>query len=135
MRQQLREGLDRLAGLVDPAHLESAKRLQQAAWRYQPVERVPVFLLDLCPPEWPRFPYREALDNPEKMLWNELLETYVGLTLKDDRMLAVRAHFGPGVVASLFGARLASIDDETPWVEGLGSSKPFEPWSNAACHY
>ncbi|MFB3825232.1 MAG: hypothetical protein ACE15B_00640 [Bryobacteraceae bacterium] len=119
---RLREGLRRIADLADPAHLAQAERRQLAAWNYEPPGRLPSLLLDVRPPEWPPFPYRETLDDPEKALWNELLQPYVGVHLRDDRMLTVRPHFGSGTVASLFGARTVRFADEVPWVEPLGSN-------------
>lgn len=123
MESKLREGLARIAAAVDPAHLAEAGALQQNAWRYRPVERIPFLLLDAAPPDWPLCPYRETLDAPEKMLWNELQQVYAGALLKDDRMLSVRVNLGTGVVASLFGARLIAIDDQPPWVEPLGATE------------
>ncbi|MFN0170846.1 MAG: hypothetical protein ACKV22_30875 [Bryobacteraceae bacterium] len=123
MKAKLPEALARIADSLDPPHLAEARKLQEDAWRHRPLERIPFLLLGAQPPEWPLYPYHETLDDPEKMLWNELQQVYVGSVLKDDRMLAIRAHFGPGVVASLLGARLIVIDDETPWVEPLRSSE------------
>lgn len=123
MEKQLREGLARLADLVDPAHLKAVERLQEDIWAHRPTERIPVLLLEARPPEWPLFPYHEALENPEKMLWNELVEVYRGVTLRDDRILAVRPFVGPGAIASLLGARLCCTDDVTPWVEPVHSSQ------------
>jgi hypothetical protein len=119
---RLRKALAALAERIDSGHLASAERLQLAAWSYAAVERTPCLLLDLRPPEWPLFPYGETLDNPEKMLWNELLQVYTGVQLRDDRMLAVRPHFGAGTVASLFGARILRMGDAIPWVEPLHSN-------------
>lgn len=119
---RLREALAWLGERIDPANLAAAERLQLAAWNYEAVERTPCLLLDLRPPEWPLFQYSETLDDPEKMLWNELLQVYTGVRLRDDRMLTVRPHFGCGIVASLFGARIRRMGDAIPWVEPLDSS-------------
>ncbi len=115
----LSELLPRLAGAIDPAHCAEARRLQQEAWSFRPVPRIPVLVTGARPPHWASFPYRETVDNPEKMLLNELREVYAGALLKDDRVLAVRANFGPGVIASLFGAEWVQIDDQLPAVKPL----------------
>jgi hypothetical protein len=116
----LKEALKRLAGEIDPDHLVRARALQDAAWRHEEIERIPVLMLNAKPPEWPTFPYRETVDNPEKMLLNELMGVYAGALLKDDRVLAVRANFGPGVIPSLFGAEWVQIDDQTPSIKPVG---------------
>ncbi len=116
----LKEALNRLAGEIDPEHLAGARALQDAAWRHDLIERIPVLMLNAKPPEWPTFPYRETVDHPEKMLLNELMGVYAGALLKDDRVLAVRANLGPGVIPSLFGAEWVQIDDQTPSIRPLG---------------
>lgn len=116
----MKEALKRLAGEIDPAHLARARELQDASWRHEAIERIPVLMLNAKPPDWPTFPYRETVDDPEKMLLNELMGVYAGALLKDDRVLAVRANLGPGVIPSLFGAEWVQIDDQTPSIKPLG---------------
>jgi hypothetical protein len=122
MGKQLNEGLRRVADLVVPDHVRATERLQKAVWAYEPVERVPVVMFWVDPPEWPLYPYNEIFEDPEKMLWNELLQTYVGVSLRDDRVLNVRANYGPAIVPSLFGAKV-DVDENTTWVEGCHSSR------------
>jgi len=117
--RSLDDGLARIAAKIDAAHLQSSEDLQLAAWNFETVDRVPLLQLRVQPPEWPLYPYRQTLDDPEKMLWNELAPVYAGVHVRDDRMLAVRANFGSGVVASLFGARLRCLADEMPWADPL----------------
>ena len=128
MERQLREGLSRLADLLDPDHLRAVEGLQEAARAYHPVERIPVVMLGAGTegvqlPEWPLYAYHESLDNPEKMLWNELLRVFIGVTLKDDRIMTIRANYGAATVASLFGAPVKCTGDSPPWVEPLHSSQ------------
>ena len=122
MDQQLCDGIRRVAEMVVPEHVQAAERLQQAVWAYEPVERIPVVLHGFAPPEWPTYSYREIFDDPEKMFWNELLQSYLGVTLRDDRVMTVRANFGPAVIPSLFGATVRA-DSATTWVEGCHSSR------------
>jgi uroporphyrinogen-III decarboxylase len=119
MTPKLREALDGLAERIDPKHLASSECLQMHSWAYLPVERVPVLLLDVSCPDWPVYPYHEAFEDPEKMFWNELTQIHLAAYLRDDRMLTVRASYGSGTVASLFGARVISINDEFPWIDPL----------------
>jgi hypothetical protein len=120
--EQLREGLSRIAEMVVPAHAQAAERLQEAVWAYQPVDRIPVVLHGYEPPDWPTYPYHEIFDDPQKMLWNELLQTHLGVSLRDDRVMNVRANFGPAVIPSLFGATVRG-DCATTWVDGCHSSQ------------
>jgi len=50
MGKQLREGLARLADLVDPAHLKAVERLQEDIWAHRPTERIPCFCWKLARP-------------------------------------------------------------------------------------
>lgn len=117
----VQRALQRISGVLDPDHLSQARDLQDRAWASREVERIPVLVLNGRPPEWPIFPYRESVEDPEKMLLNELMGVYAGALLQDDRVLAVRANLGPAVIPSMFGAALAQIDDQTPSARPLGS--------------
>jgi hypothetical protein len=119
---QLRDGLKRIADRVDRKHLQEAERLQKAVWEYQPVERIPVVMHSLTPPEWIKFPYNETFDNPEKMLWNQLFESYVGVSVRDDRMMTVRPNFWVANLPSLFG-RPFVVDENTTWIKACHDSQ------------
>jgi len=122
VERQLRDGLRRLADLVVPEHVQAAERLQKAVWDYEPVERIPVIVHHLAPPDWPLYSFSEAFDNPERMLWNQLREARIGAGVRDDRMMNVRANYGLATVPSLFGAKV-HVDDTTTWVEPCHSSR------------
>jgi len=120
-KMDLKESLERLSATIDPAHVDRARTLQAAAWDYLALPRIPVLLLNACPPDWPVFPYGETVDCPEKMLLNELMPVYAGALLKDDRILSIRANLGPGVIPSLFGAEWFQIGNQMPAVKPLCS--------------
>jgi len=122
MDQQLQDGLKRVADLIDPQHVLAAERLQKATWAYEPVERIPIIMHRATPPDWPLYPQTETFADPEKMLWNQLLETRIGVGVRDDRMMTVRANYGPAILPSLFGAKVY-VDDATTWVEPVHSSQ------------
>jgi hypothetical protein len=122
MNQQLCDGIQRVAELIVPEHVRAAEQLQQAVWAYEPVERIPVVMHGFAPPDWPTYSYREVFDDPEKMLWNELLQSYLGILLRDDRVMTVRANFGPAVIPSLFGATVRA-DTATTWIDACHSSR------------
>jgi hypothetical protein len=116
MQRRLDEGLKRIASYTDPDHVRRAERLQDAVWSFRPVERIPVIVHRLTPPDWPLYPYTEAVTDPAKLLWNQLLDARIGAELRDDRMMTVRANYGLATVPSLFGAQVF-VDDATTWVE------------------
>ncbi len=78
----------------------------------------------------PVYPVREAIDDPVKMLVNELLVGFTAplaaLDRQDDTPLCVRANVGTGVIASMFGAQLEILDDNPPWVRPLASETDIE---------
>ena len=113
---ELQDGLRRIADLADREHLRDVNRLQTAVWDYRPVERIPVVMHGLKAPDWPLFPYKETFDNPEKMLWNQLYEPYVGTTVRDDRMLTVRPNFWTANIPSHFGFHF-KMDETTTWIQ------------------
>jgi hypothetical protein len=121
MEKQLRDGLRRVAEMVVPERVQAAERLQQAVWDYEPVERIPVVVHGFTPSDWPTYPYDEIFGNPEKMLWNELLQAYLGVLQQDDRIMTVRANYGPAIIPSMFGATVRA-DGATTWIEGCHSS-------------
>ena len=122
LNQQLHDGLRHIADLVDPQHVQTAERLQRAVWAYEPVERIPVVLHRAPPPDWPLFAQTETFENPEKMLWNQLREARIGVGVRDDRMMTVRANYGPAILPSLFGTTV-HVDDATTWIEPCHSSR------------
>ena len=74
------------------------------------------------PSDWPRYPQTETFADPEKMLWNELREARIGAGVKDDRIMTVRANYGPAILPSIFGAKV-HVDDATTWIDPAHSSR------------
>jgi len=121
----LHKRLEELDALVDPAHVRECERLLEDTFSYREVERLPSLNPD--PVEgWPTFPYSEAFHDPEKMLVNELAGAYLGGKLRDDRMYTIRANYGVGTVASLFGCRISLTMNNMPWCEALSEDRLLE---------
>jgi|GEM_PF-3129810 len=118
MTKQLREKLKQIADMIDPEHMKSVEVLQDKLWAFKPLDRIPVVIVDVIPPEHPLYPHDEAFKEPEKILWNQLLFTYVGALMRDDRTFTVRAEYGPVIVASLFGMDYI-IDKVSAWGVGF----------------
>jgi hypothetical protein len=120
--------LDRLLEFLeenlDEEHVRRTERLHLDAMAYRPVPRLPLTLI-YTPDDVEQFPYEEAFDDPEKMLYNELVRTvggtstYTSILLKDDFPPHIRSNHGIGILCSLFGARCRIINDNMPWVEHM----------------
>jgi hypothetical protein len=117
-----------LADTLDPAREQDIADRHRAALSYEPVERLPLVVSYPLPPDdpWQPFPHHEIFDDPEKMLFNELVSAWdthlvhrplVG----DDLPATIRANFGTVLVASAFGARVEQVEDNPPWVRPFGS--------------
>jgi hypothetical protein len=116
--------LDFIEENIDEGHIRKTERLHLEAMAYRPVPHLPLTLV--YPAEGvSTFPYAEAFEDPEKMLYNELVRTVGGTStwnsvrLRDDFPPHVRSNHGIGILSSLFGARCRIINDNMPWVEHL----------------
>lgn len=117
--------LELLDSLIDASHVRCAERLQEAAFSYEEVDRLPV-IIPATVDGWPTFPYSEAFHDPEKMLVNELASVYAGTKLRDDRVYSVRANYGVGTMASMFGCKTVLTMDNMPWCEPLSERELLE---------
>jgi hypothetical protein len=75
---------------------------------------------------WQPYPHSEVFDDPEKMLFNELVSAWdTHLVYRplvgDDLPATIRANFGTVLVASAFGARAEQVEDNPPWVRPFSS--------------
>lgn len=119
----LHDCLKKLNELVDPDHVAQAEKRMYAAVSYEPVDRLPAVVH--CPVEgWPVSCYRDTFHDMEKMLLNELNQVWVGAHIRDDRMYTVRANYGVGTIASMFGCEIALTDDNAmPWAFHLSDEE------------
>ena len=116
--------LDIIEEHLDENHVRDSEQLHVNAMRFKQVPRLPLTLI-FPPGEVSLFPYVEAFQDPEKMLYNELVRTvggtgtYTSVRIKDDFPPHIRSNHGVGIIASLFGAECRIINDTMPWVEHL----------------
>ena len=107
--------LERLERLLDLDHVRRVSELQRRAFAFDPVEHIPTFIHYPAPEtEWPNYGFRDIFDDPEKMLLHELRDVYAGAKLKDDRLYGIRANYGTGIIASMFGCPVVAFDDSLP---------------------
>ncbi len=121
MLENLERLLDHLA-----ATLEESRQVEIdhaiGALDFEPVDRPPWILCSPLPDDAPFKPYPHGaiFDNPEKMLFNELVHAFdTSIALRnrvgDDLPATVRANFGTVLIASMFGAPVEQIGDNPPW--------------------
>jgi hypothetical protein len=123
--KDLKKRLEELDALVDPAHTEKCERRFEDAFSYREVDRLP--RIDPAPVEgWETFPYSEAFQDREKMLINELAGVYGGAKHRDDRVYTIRANYGVGTVASIFGCKVSLTMNNMPWCECLSEGDLLE---------
>jgi len=107
--------LDSLESIIDINHIEATKKLQQKTFTFQSVDHIPTVInYYLADDEWPIFNFKEIFHDQEKMLLNELRQVYLGAKLKDDRLYGIRANYGTGIIASMFGSPIHTFEDSLP---------------------
>jgi hypothetical protein len=128
MNARLAALLRQLADTLDPAREQEIAHCHQRALTFEPVERLPLVVSYPLPPvdPWQPFPHHEIFDDPEKMLFNELVSAWdTHLVYRplvgDDLPATIRANFGTVLVASTFGARVEQVEDNPPWVRPFRS--------------
>ena len=115
---------------IDANHLSSVVERHVKTLRWEPVDRVPVTFSAPVPGPFVAYPYGEAFSDPTKMLVNELVGPYApvgpspsiinSVLVKDDFPLQIRAFYGVGLMASLFGAESIVEGDRFPWARPIG---------------
>jgi len=121
MTEELKALLDYMEENIDIEHAEFVERLHIKSLNYEDVPYIPLTVIYPLDGSFEPFPYSEAFDDPEKMLYNELLWSFSGnlnsIKIKDHFPLQIRSNHGTGIIASLFGAKCRIINDGMPWVD------------------
>ena len=128
MLSELERLLTHLSSTCTEQREQEIGALYQSALNYGDVPRLPVAMQYPFPDDaaFPPFPHHEAIQNPEKMLYNELTFAF-GMSILnspevgDDLPSTIRPNFGTTIVASMFGARIEQIDNNPPWVRSFES--------------
>lgn len=133
MNKQLSTLLFTLEDKLSTENQHKIADLHHKALNWEPVERLPLIISFPYPKSASiqPFPHREIFDNPEKMLYNELVhafETSIFLhsEIRDDLPYTVRANFGTVIIASLFGGKVEQRDDNPPWVRHFETLDEFK---------
>lgn len=128
---RLRRLLDRFERDIDLQRVEHVRSRYRQTLRGEPCDPPPlVCYVPYDDVAGPPYPVRETLDDPVKMLVNELLvgftSLYHALQRQDDTPFCLRANVGTGLVASMFGAPWEVVDNNPPWVRPLGDERTIE---------
>ena len=123
MNEKLNRLLTYLQENLDPKKLSAIDDLTCRAVTWQEVERLPIILSYPINGEglFEAYPHHEVFDDPEKMLYNELVsafETHIAekSRIEDDLPCTVRANFGTVAIASQFGGNVEQLEDNPPWI-------------------
>jgi hypothetical protein len=123
--------LDWVEDRLDPAHVAAVEERRIRALHWRSVDHPPVTVSAPAPEPFRIYPYQEAYADPAKMLVNELVGSGMvwgsgspsivnSVVLRDDFPLQIRANYGIGIMASLFGAEIKVVEDNMPWVQPIG---------------
>ncbi len=122
--------LDYLEENIDLEHVEKVEKLHLDSISYRRVPYVPLTVICPLDDRFKPFPYSDAYENPEKMLFNELLwsfsSIYNSVKIKDHFPYQIRSNHGVGIVASLLGAKCTIVNNNMPWVEHMDSLKEIK---------
>lgn len=129
IRPMLESVLEKIEQALDMDHVSEAERLHQDAMHYRRVSRIPMNVNYPADETLPKLPFTEVFNNPEKMLYNELVSirnsVWNSVRIQDDYPLQIRPNYGIGIISSLFGAGVSVRDDTMPWVIPFADDEAF----------
>ena len=133
MNPRLKELLDQLSATLTLERESEIEERHRRALSWEPVDRLPLVLSYPAPSgRFQPYPHSQVLEDPEKMLFNELVSAWYGTSVAhrdfvgDDLPCTLRANFGVGIIASLFGAHIEQVGEDPPWVHPHAT--PGECW-------
>lgn len=130
---ELKRLLKHLEQVLDPVRQNKITELYKKALNWESAPRLPLVLSYPLPQDFHFKPYptSQILDNPEKMLYNELVYAFNASIacrdrLDDDVPCIIRANFGTVIIASMFGGKIEQIGENPPWIRPFENDKEFE---------
>lgn len=120
---KLKQLLDYLEQNIDPDRVAESELIHKSALQWKNTPRLPVTACYPYPQHQPfePFPHGQIFDDPEKMLFNQLLyafdsSIYLSQQIEDDLPITIRPDFGVVLIPSLFGANVEQTEDNPPWI-------------------
>lgn len=132
MIDQLRNLLHILESTLDYQQQNKIFENYRKALNWELVEQLPLVVTFPYPKlhKIQPFPHSEIFDNPEKMLFNELVHSFDSSILLheeigDDLPFTIRANFGTVIIASIFGGKIEQREENPPWVRNFETVEEF----------
>lgn len=132
MNKKLSELLKKLENQLDPEVQEKIEERYHKALNWDPIDKLPLVITYPFPNENQKkpFPHCEIFDDPEKMLFNELVHAFdtsilLHSEINDDLPYTIRANFGTVVIASIFGGKVEQRGDNPPWIRHFETLDEF----------
>lgn len=132
MIKNLKLLLEYLEGELNPDRQSTIIERHKKALNWEPVDKLPLIITYPFPEEvvWQPLPFKEAFEDQEKMLYNELVKAFdtsivLHNEIDDDLPYTIRVNFGTVVIASLFGGNVEQIEDNPPWVRKLEEPEAY----------
>ena len=133
MTAELKTLLEILDGSLDYNKQQKIEEKYVKVLNWEPVEKIPLLITFPYPDSayLQPFPHREVFDDPEKMLFNELVHAFdtsilLHSKINDDLPFTIRANFGTVIIASLFGGQIEQRGDNPPWVRHFKTRDEFK---------
>jgi hypothetical protein len=133
MNKKLKSLLQILESKVTPDQQNKIFECYRRALNWEDTERIPLIVAFPYPKSntFQPFPHHEIFENPEKMLYNELVHAFdtsiwLNSEIGDDLPFTVRANFGTVVIASIFGGKIEQREDNPPWVRHFDTAEQFK---------
>jgi len=104
----------------DPGIVEKGRKRQEAIWLGEEPDYLPLLLPGVKVPEaenYPHYNLKEQYYNKEKMLAEHLWGMISQARAKSDAQLSMRANFGTGFTATVFGLNQLVFEDKMPWLK------------------
>jgi len=119
---------------IDLTHLAAVEARHIKALEWETVDHPPIAFSAPPADGFAVYPYHEAFQDPTRMMVNELvgpglawgpssLSIVNSISVKDDYPPQIRANYGVGLIASLFGAELHVLAGSMPWTQPLGAER------------
>ena len=116
----MREVLEYIENRIDIEHCRQAEKRHIDAMDFKDIETLPLTIEYPANTQFHAHPYIEAYEDADKMFGRELISISDNLvnsvSISDDFPLQIRANYGIGIIASLFGAEILVQGETMPWV-------------------
>lgn len=129
MNDVVKKYLDKLEGMLDLEHQAHARATCEKVFAFEDVEELPFILGDLdaaADQDWPRYAYNDTFVDQDKMLLDQLRNTFFHNQLRDYHPLNIRSNYGTPILPSVFGLGYQLTESSMPWVHHARDQRHIE---------